>query len=740
MITPLSQRDPRWSGLQLGNDPTVLVGPEGCFFITLFMLCLRDRPASADLAKSFMACLVDHKNFAAGSARLASADISQCVPIEWGSVKLIYSSPKWRPDPTTGLKPDCPADQIQRLTTHLKGGGKAWIEVDSNLAQSGQQMHFLLATGYDTARGITVNDPWPLPPLAEDFLLPHYGSTLAKAIHGFALYNVIPTDPGIEEPPVGGTMTKYKVKRSTRMLIKAMDLPPGEAVLTGLPDPETPSLAKVGFTHGDLDLSGYVPIADLEVVPGDPPPPITYANPNLRITPNPIAQGGTITVSWSIQNIAGIWLNGLPEAGVMSRSFVASATKTYSLKVKYNDGKEITYTAVSTVTPAPPPPAQTTPRRGIGGNFLHVRQRAVDAIANLNFRDVLLIDDHDGCSWAADLLKKTGPFDGLGTVIFRKYINFWPQSPQHLFDIICGGNKDPRVLRVGTNETEFFPLGNSAQGVYEHALLDVATAKLCAQAGGIHYLLGTFATGNPDITNWKIAEALYRGYAKWWNVDAKLAGVKPVWDQHRYSPDPQHIYDTWEGDIDFAVPYMPANPSASNIDTTFAAPRTTRAISLNAYHTSTTEIVGERGIEVTRFANSSVLTTHDESLIAPSGYRRVHVYSSDWHETRPTFLFSLAGFDLTAGVLVSSEAGVDRGGFGGFVGCGMTAAEVVRWMRRDREILLRPVTDWYGHKQPMPQDGSVIFQGGNEDNNQGSWGSYSFWGYRGEIAPVLLEK
>ena len=260
--------------------------------------------------------------------------------------------------------------------------------------------------------------------------------------------------------------------------------------------------------------------------------------------------------------------------------------------------------------------------------------------------------------------------------------------------------EDKRIVSIITNECEHLNVPGPA-GVLQHAALDVAVARMAAKLG-CHVAMGTYAVGNPDITQPAIVKALRDGYADWWNNGYAQTGIRPVWDQHEYSPDEKHIYNTWEGYIDFASPTYNSLIAAYSPNVSY-------------------ETVGRNNTRVSRInpVERTFITT------AMSSVKSIYMYEQDWHETRATFLFKLCGFNLkSGGVLMSSETGIDKGGYGGFVGCGLGSADVVKWVQRFRQIWARPVTDDFGNTCPAPKESANLFQGTDDQNGSGHWGSY----------------
>jgi hypothetical protein len=126
-------------------------------------------------------------------------------------------------------------------------------------------------------------------------------------------------------------------------------------------------------------------------------------------------------------------------------------------------------------------------------------------------------------------------------------------------------------------------------------------------------------------------------------------------------------------------------------------------------------------------------------LAAPAsiaGSKTVHIYESDWYETRARLNVLLCGFRADTGVYVSSETGIDVNNKGGFLGCGLGAADVLKWEARYYEIWSRPITDEFGVTCSLNKEGGAIFQGQDSLNGTGHWGSYWIGGWFDALAPM----
>ncbi len=93
-----------------------------------------------------------------------------------------------------------------------------------------------------------------------------------------------------------------------------------------------------------------------------------------------------------------------------------------------------------------------------------------------------------------------------------------------------------------------------------------------------------------------------------------------------------------------------------------------------------------------------------------------------WFERRWEFFFTKCGFDPTVRACYSTETGVEAGA-GGFQWAGYSVQEFKEWCSDYQAIQSKPlVVD--GQSYPSPFVGSVIFQAGDHNFNNGGWGGY----------------
>ncbi len=369
------------------------------------------------------------------------------------------------------------------------------------------------------------------------------------------------------------------------------------------------------------------------------------------------------------------------------------------------------------VTP-PLPPAGQTYRRGMGLHLMFGWGKS-DTAFNLGCRDVLYLDDWASAQRYADKLGKKSAFDKDSVVMFRYYWNHWPSYAEVIEKGHVG--EDPRITVVITNECEGAG-ADPIKAIKDHAELDIKVAQYAAERN-CTVSVGTFPVGNPDFTNPLVVKAVRDNYAPWWNTFhamnlAKGHDIWPVWDQHEYMPNPSHIYNDWEGDIWFADDSTTALALTSQ-----AGPRHSQRI--------VTDQVGRKGTPVNRIVLDGALP--DGGGGPSAGGKVIHMFETDWHETRVAFLPLLCHFDITAGKFVSSETGLDWGGKGGFIGGGQTIQDVIRYAQRVKVIWNRPIKDDFGHNQPLVKESSVLFQGGQSTR----WDSYSVQQWIEQMGPVF---
>jgi len=132
-IPVMSQQDGAWAGAALGSSPTETIGSAGCA-ITAVTMMLRHYGIDTDPAR-FNAWLTGNGGYAFDDQLI------------WGAVttyaggQVAFSG--W-------LGPD-----LGLIQGELDAGRPVVAEV-----QLGRNQHFVLLTGYSSAGGFTINDPW----------------------------------------------------------------------------------------------------------------------------------------------------------------------------------------------------------------------------------------------------------------------------------------------------------------------------------------------------------------------------------------------------------------------------------------------------------------------------------------------------------------------------------------------------------------------------------------------------
>ena len=169
----LSQRDPRWAGIQLFEDHRCTIGSDGCLITCMaMMLGRRDVGEWHDVLRAA-------RWFVTNTAYVR-LDLSQ-----WGATLVglsdLYDTSHF-PDAWTA-----------RLLAHLRAGKPAILGVDFSPwpqdAQYGE--HYVLATGIE-GDTIQIADPWPVPDASEvaNTLVPRYGATNTIALCRALLYEL----------------------------------------------------------------------------------------------------------------------------------------------------------------------------------------------------------------------------------------------------------------------------------------------------------------------------------------------------------------------------------------------------------------------------------------------------------------------------------------------------------------------------------------------------------------------
>lgn len=179
--TSFSQRDSQWSSYLLGNNTsTYTIGTDGCLITSITNYL--NSVGYSDTPKT-----INDK----GKANKCFVNGGWWV---WSSLKNIYSnvgdayiSPRYDGVAT-------PDSFFDLMRSKLNEGYALLVEVDFNPSQFGEQMHWVLAYGYDDAtKEILISDPWtgskvPLSVYGDPhecvYMFRHYQQKLAKEDDG----------------------------------------------------------------------------------------------------------------------------------------------------------------------------------------------------------------------------------------------------------------------------------------------------------------------------------------------------------------------------------------------------------------------------------------------------------------------------------------------------------------------------------------------------------------------------
>ena len=160
-----SQRDNRWASILLGHNTNnaYTIGMYGCL-ITCLGMYVNKTPEQVNTI------LKEHNGFTSGSGNFIWSH-SQDV-----GLTQQYASPKWD-GPVT-------AQGITKAKELLDGHYPLLCEVDFNPATVGEEMHFVLCTGYD-GDTFFIADPWT----GTEETFDKYGG-FTRAVISYRAYNV----------------------------------------------------------------------------------------------------------------------------------------------------------------------------------------------------------------------------------------------------------------------------------------------------------------------------------------------------------------------------------------------------------------------------------------------------------------------------------------------------------------------------------------------------------------------
>jgi hypothetical protein len=99
------------------------------------------------------------------------------------------------------------------------------------------------------------------------------------------------------------------------------------------------------FNNGIRLATGYASAAYL----ADPDAPVVHPAVSFTAQPSQITPRQSTTLSWSVEGVDAVKLDGVDEEGVMSRTRTPAETTTYTLSVTYKDGKTEDFKVTVTV-------------------------------------------------------------------------------------------------------------------------------------------------------------------------------------------------------------------------------------------------------------------------------------------------------------------------------------------------------------------------------------------------------
>lgn len=147
IVTTYGQRDGRWAGLLLGYNTAAQysIGNYGCL-ITSIVNYLNAIDKN-ETPQTFNDKLKANDGFVNGGLLVWEA-----ITRVFSDVKPDFTSPRY--------ESAVPATAIAKLKSLIDSDHMVLIEVDFNPSQTGEQMHWVLAYGYDDAGNILIIDPW----------------------------------------------------------------------------------------------------------------------------------------------------------------------------------------------------------------------------------------------------------------------------------------------------------------------------------------------------------------------------------------------------------------------------------------------------------------------------------------------------------------------------------------------------------------------------------------------------
>lgn len=268
----------------------------------------------------------------------------------------------------------------------------------------------------------------------------------------------------------------------------------------------------------------------------DPDVP-AYADPSFTASPSAITAGETVTLSWSIAGIAGIWLDGMPEEGVMSRTRNPVTDTLYTLTVLYTNGISKDYTVKVVVTPAP---VVAGPALGV-----HILDdvRCAEKARAAGCEVFTFMNMHlEASQWATGDPRKWHPGCGYPLIFYRQFHYAGEWSPAQMIEQLGGvldhGNNNIVVTLANEWDVNIDDAGKTYAGTLKFCKWTLDCMNLLEARGFNNYAALTSSTGTPDFTSAGVCQAIKETLAPAWN-----SGRLRWLDMHLYSPTLGHIYD-----------------------------------------------------------------------------------------------------------------------------------------------------------------------------------------------------
>ena len=418
------------------------------------------------------------------------------------------------------------------------------------------------------------------------------------------------------------------------------------------------------------EIEGWVAgwLITLEGTPTpDPHPPVVFT-----VAPASITAGQVVRLSWSVEGVAGVRLDGKDEAGVMTRERYPAKDTTYTLAVEYRDGTTEEFKRSVTVKAAPVPVLSDYPL-AIGAHTLNENGENLRTRLAPNQKSLFVcLDNAD----VASQLTRLG---------HNAWLRHWAPDADYSAAQIAGMmnyvSEDIRA-KVGAilnNEADWGFAQKPGESV--KSWLQRASDKhrevmrLLYAAGWRKFSIGNFSMGCPDLTNDEIRYWLgecYRGMYNHQTIDGTPNGPKAEiwWDQHNYVPNLSWLYDD-------------AGVAGANHAVYLGMPNTRIR----------RERLGLRSsAEATWIEPVDPVASAKMLLGALPNKRFIHKW--DWLLTRHNFLFweeMGIGFDPNVKRCFSSEGLFDEGGVGGAKAHNYTPKQVQAAIIRMLDLLQLPV-------------------------------------------------